>query len=158
MVLHEEQAIKVLGEVEALETHMEVEDNLKEVMPPQDQAFYMELDPHQYPHQDPCLIQEDHKALEVAEHPHQAPQEEEPHPTLSRRTTRPWRWRWRTTTRSPQYRSQRRSPRPTRWTRKQPTQPPWTKRKSRRRWWQWRMWWRRWQWWRQWPRPSPRAT
>ena len=45
MALHEEQVIKVLGEVELLETHMDVEDNLKEVLPPQDQAFYMVLDP-----------------------------------------------------------------------------------------------------------------
>ena len=78
VVLHEEQAIKVLGEVEVLETHMEAEDNLNEAVPPQDQAFYMGLDPHQYPHQDHHLIQEDHKALEAAEHPNQAPQEEEP--------------------------------------------------------------------------------
>ena len=32
MALHEEQVIKVLGEVEVLETHVDVEDNLKEVM------------------------------------------------------------------------------------------------------------------------------
>ena len=56
------------------------EDNLKEVMPLQDLAFYMVLDPHQYPHQDTCLIQEDHKALEAAEHSHQASQEKEPIP------------------------------------------------------------------------------
>ena len=80
MALHEEQVIEVLGEVEVLETHVEVEDNLKEVVPLQDLAFYMVLDPHQYPHQDAHLIQEDHKALEAAEHPHQAPQEEESHP------------------------------------------------------------------------------
>ena len=67
--LHEEQAIEVLGEVEVLETHVVVEENLKEVMLPQDLAFYMVLDPHQYPHQDTCLIQEDHKALEAVEHP-----------------------------------------------------------------------------------------
>ena len=72
MALHEEQVIEVLGEVEVLETHVVVEDNLKEVVLPQDLAFYMVLDPHQYPHKDTCLIQEDHKALEVAEHPHQA--------------------------------------------------------------------------------------
>ena len=82
MALHEEQAIEVLGEVEVLQTHMVVEDNLKEVMLPQDLAFYMVLDPHQYPYQDTRLIQEDHKALEVVEHPHQPPQEEEPHPHL----------------------------------------------------------------------------
>ena len=76
MVLHKEQAIEVLGEVEVLETHMEEEDNLKEVMPLQDQAFHMVLDPHQDPH----LIQENHKALEAVEHPHQTPQEEQPHP------------------------------------------------------------------------------
>ena len=80
VALHKEQAIEVLGEIEVLETHMEAEDNLKEVVPPQDLAFYMVLDPHQYPHQDTRLIQEDHKALEAVEHPHQAPQEEEPHP------------------------------------------------------------------------------
>ena len=68
-VLHEEQVIEVLGEVEVLETHVVAEDNLKEVVLPQDLAFYMVLDPHQYPHQDTCLIQEDHKALEVVEHP-----------------------------------------------------------------------------------------
>ena len=97
VVLHEEQAIKVLGEVEVLETHMEVKDNLKEVVPPQDQAFYMGLDPHQ----DPCLIKEDHKALEVAGIPTRSPRRRSPTPTQSRRTTRPWRWRWRTTTRPP---------------------------------------------------------
>ena len=70
--LHEEQVIEVLGEVEVLETHVVVEDNLKEVILPQDLAFYMVLDPHQ----DTCLIQEDHKALGVAEHPHQALQED----------------------------------------------------------------------------------
>ena len=36
VALHEEQAIEVLGEVEVLETHMVAEDNLKEVMLPQD--------------------------------------------------------------------------------------------------------------------------
>ena len=56
MELHVEQVIKVLGEVEVLETHVEAEDNLKEVMPLLDQAFYMVLDPHQYHHQDTCLI------------------------------------------------------------------------------------------------------
>ena len=80
MVLHEEQVTEVLGEVEVQETHVVAEDNLKEVVLPQDLAFYMVLDLHQYLHQDNCLIQEDHKALEVVEHPHQAPQEEEPHP------------------------------------------------------------------------------
>ena len=39
MALHEEQVIEVLGEVEVLETHVDVEDNLKEAMPPQYQAF-----------------------------------------------------------------------------------------------------------------------
>ena len=34
VVLHEEQVIEVLGEVEVLETHMVVEDNLKEVVLP----------------------------------------------------------------------------------------------------------------------------
>ena len=80
VVLHEEQVIEVLGDLEVLETHMDMEDNLKEVEPPQDQAFYMVLGPHLYPHQDTYLIQEDHKVLEVEEHPHQAPQEEEAHP------------------------------------------------------------------------------
>ena len=75
-VLHKEQVIEVLGEVEVLETHVVAEDNLKEVMLPQDLAFYIVLDPHQDTH----LIQEDHKALEVVEHPHQALQEEKPHP------------------------------------------------------------------------------
>ena len=80
MALHEEQATEVLGEVEVLETHVEVEDNLKEVMPLQDLAFYKVSDPHLYPHQDICLIKEDHKALEAVEHPHQALPEEKPHP------------------------------------------------------------------------------
>ena len=80
VALHEEQVIKVLGEIEVLETHMDAEDNLKEVVPLQDQAFYMMLDPHLYHHQDTYLIQEDHKVLEVVKHPHQASQEEEPHP------------------------------------------------------------------------------
>ena len=71
--LHEEQVIEVLGEVEVLETHVEAEDNLSEVVLPLDQVFYMVLDPHQYHHQDIHLIQEDHKALEVAAHSHQAP-------------------------------------------------------------------------------------
>ena len=79
--LHEEQAIEVPGEVEVLETHMVAEDNLKEVMLPQDLAFYMVLDPHQYPHQDTHLIQEDHKALEAAEHSHQALRRRSPTPT-----------------------------------------------------------------------------
>ena len=78
--LHEEQVTEVLGEVEVLETHVVAEDNLKEVMLLQDLAFYMVLDPHQYLHQDNLLIQEDHKVLEVAEHPHQALQKEEPYP------------------------------------------------------------------------------
>ena len=116
MELHEEQVIEVLGEVEELETHGELEDNLNEVMLPLDQVLYMVLDPHLYHHQDICLIQEDHKALEVVVHPHQAPRRRSPTPTQSRRTTRPWRWRWRTTTRPPWYRSWRRFPRPTRWT------------------------------------------
>ena len=73
--LHKEQVIEVLGEVEVLETHVVV-DNLKEVSLPQDRAFYMVLDPHPYPHQDTRLIEEDHTALEVAEHPHQ----DQPHP------------------------------------------------------------------------------
>ena len=50
MALHEEQVIEVLGEVKVLETHMDAEDNLKEVVPPQYQAFYMVLDPHLYHH------------------------------------------------------------------------------------------------------------
>ena len=54
VALHEEQAIEVLGEVEVLETHVEVEDNLKEVVHQQDQAFYMGLDPHQYPTRTPA--------------------------------------------------------------------------------------------------------
>ena len=49
MAQHEEQVIEVLGEVEVLETHMEVEDNLKEVVPPQDQAFYMVSGPPPVP-------------------------------------------------------------------------------------------------------------
>ena len=80
VALHEEQAIEVLGEVEVLETHVVVEDNLKEVILPQDLAFYMVLDPVWYPHEDTHLIQEDHKALKAVEHPHQALQEEEPPP------------------------------------------------------------------------------
>ena len=66
------------GEVEVLETHVDMEDNLKEVKPPHDQAFYMVLGPDLYPHQDTHLIQEDHKVLEVAEHPHQAPRRRSP--------------------------------------------------------------------------------
>ena len=45
MALHEEQVIEVLGEVEVLESHVDMEDNLKEVQPPQDKAFYMVLGP-----------------------------------------------------------------------------------------------------------------
>ena len=68
--LHEEQVIEVLGEVEELETHRELEDNLNKVVLPLDQVLYMVSDPHLYHHQDTCLIQEDHKDLEAAVHPH----------------------------------------------------------------------------------------
>ena len=78
--LQEEQVTEVLGEVDMQKTHMVAEYNLKEVVLPQNLAFYMVLDPHQYLHQDNHLIQEDHKVLEVVEHPNQALQEEEPHP------------------------------------------------------------------------------
>ena len=45
------------------------------------------------------------------------PRRRSPTPAQSRRRTKkPWRWRWGTTTRAPQYRSQRRSPWPTTWT------------------------------------------
>ena len=115
-VLHEEQVMKVLGEVEVLETHVVEEDNLKEVMLPQDQAFYMVLDPHQYPHQDTHLIQEDHKALEVAEHLHQAFQEEELHPHQIQKDHRAVEVEVVDHHQAPQYRPQRRSPRPTWWT------------------------------------------
>ena len=41
VALHEEQVTEVLGEVEVQETHLVAEDNLKEVVLPQDLAFYM---------------------------------------------------------------------------------------------------------------------
>ena len=114
--LHEEQVIEVLGEVEVLETHVVVEDNLKEVMLPQDLAFYMVLDLHQYPHQDTHLIQVDHKALEVAEHPHQALQEEEPHPYQIQEDHKALEVEVVDHHQAPWHRPWRRSPRPTRWT------------------------------------------
>ena len=39
VALHKEQVIKVLGEVEVLETHMDAEDNLKEVKPHKTRHF-----------------------------------------------------------------------------------------------------------------------
>ena len=114
VALHEEQVIKVLEEVEVVETHVDAEDNLKEVVSPQDQAFYMVLDPHLYHHQDICLIQEDYKVLEVAEHPHQAPQEEKPHPYPIQEDHKALEVEVEDHHQAPQYRFQRRTPRPTR--------------------------------------------
>ena len=54
VALHKEQVIEVLEEVEVLKTHVVAEDNLKEVMLLQDRAFYMVLDPHQYPTRTPA--------------------------------------------------------------------------------------------------------
>ena len=114
--LHKEQVIEVLGEIEELETHGEPEDNLHEVVLPLDQVLYKVLDPHLYHHQDTCLIQEDHKALEVTVHPHQAPQEEEPYPHPIQEDCKALEVEMEDHHQAPQYRSRRRSPRPTRWT------------------------------------------